>query len=224
MFFKIEFCFYCALFGVLCLFWVERVSAQAHPPFVGVDFQGLACEGFSGGYGPFDYLLRSRYSKELKLVEDYHFTREVESLNKGSTNMRPYPDIEYTLRAWPNHHRALNAMARLEERKRAKRRGNPIPAECWFQRAINFSPKDATSKMLFGNYLSRFGRDNDAEEMYRAALVISPADLEIRYNLALLLVRQGRFEEAREQAKVAYRGGYPLPGLRRKLEEAGYWP
>ena len=46
--------------------------------------------------------------------------------------------------------------------------------------------------------------------------------LEINHFLAVVLMQQEQFEEAREHARRAYSLGYPLPGLRDKLKAAGY--
>ena len=46
---------------------------------------------------------------------------------------------------------------------------------------------------------------------------------EIHYNLGLVLLKLGQPQVAREHGKEAYRLGYPLPGLKRKLERAGVW-
>jgi tetratricopeptide (TPR) repeat protein len=46
--------------------------------------------------------------------------------------------------------------------------------------------------------------------------------LEINHFLAVVLMQQQQFEEAREHARRAYALGYPMPGLRDKLKAAGY--
>ena len=55
-------------------------------------------------FGPFDY--RTATKDKLKLVESYHFTPKVESLIGGQSGTLG-ADIDYTLRAFPNHPRAL---------------------------------------------------------------------------------------------------------------------
>lgn len=46
---------------------------------------------------------------------------------------------------------------------------------------------------------------------------------EIHYNLGLILLKLSQPQLAVEHAKKAYAGGYPLPGLRNKLQRAGVW-
>ena len=44
---------------------------------------------------------------------------------------------------------------------------------------------------------------------------------EINYNLGLVLLELGELDEAERRAQLAYGLGYPLQGLRRKLERLG---
>tara|TARA_R100000005_G_scaffold87841_1_gene57276 strand:- start:1682 stop:2338 length:657 start_codon:yes stop_codon:yes gene_type:complete len=201
------------------------VQSETHPPFVGEDLSGVSCTGFSGGgYGPYDYMLRGRYSEQLRTVETYHFTTEVESLTRGKSTMSPYGDLAYTLRAWPNHHRALNSMSRYQFQVNRKRQGSEIPAECWFQRAIHYSPNDATTMMLYGMYLHRAGKLAMAKSQYKAALAIDSENIEANYNYGLLLVKLKEYSAAKRHAKKAYDAGFPLPGLRNQLAKVGQWP
>lgn len=192
--------------------------------FVGNAFNGVPCRGAAQGYGPFDYTERSRYKSELHLVEMRHFTPEVEALVKGSTTTLPYGDLAYTIRAWPNHHRALNAIARYHLRLKREKKTIPIPAECWFQRAINYSPNDATTYMLYGMYLHNSKKLKQADANYQTALKLDPNNIQTHYNYGLLLVVQKKFSEAKKHAEIAYAQSYPLQGLRNKLKAAGQWP
>src|SRR6266513_2811729 len=73
---------------------------------------------FQNAYGPFDY--RTATQAQKVLVESNHFTRPVETLQSGLTGT-PGHDIGYTLRAFPNHPRALLAMVRLAQRDKTKK-------------------------------------------------------------------------------------------------------
>jgi hypothetical protein len=44
---------------------------------------------------------------------------------------------------------------------------------------------------------------------------------EICYNLGLLSLELGEIDDAEKYAKLAYEQGFPLPGLRKKLQELG---
>jgi tetratricopeptide (TPR) repeat protein len=128
------------------------------------------------------------------------------------------------LRAFPNHHRALYLIGEYQLRtKRSPPPNANYSAECYFERAIAFRPADGAVRMIYGGFLHRKGDLQAALAQYRAALARLPDFPELHYNLGLLLVDLKDYEGAWEHAAIAYRGGYPLPGLRNKLQAAGHW-
>lgn len=179
-----------------------------------------ACGSLENAYGPFDYRDPVARRDNLPIVERHHFTTDVELLKAGSTGYVA-TDLDYTLRAFPNHHRALNSMSKLAL-SGGSMAGANYPAECYFDRAIRWRPDDETVRMIYGNYLAKRGKTEAAVLEYQRALEIAPNSPEVHYNLGLVYVQAGDFAKAREHAKVAYAGGYPLPGLRNKLRRAGY--
>lgn len=212
---------------LLLIYHAPQVAfASGGAPWVGYSFSEAPCQGKPTGYGPYDYLQRNKLADKLRLVEQAHFDRNVESLSAGAKgrNISPLPDLDYTLRAFPNHHRALNTAIRYDLRNPPKGL-RPIlsPAECYLQRAINFSPKDATSYMLYGILLHRTNNYVNALEQYEKAKKLAPQNGQILYNLSLLLVDLERYEEARSYAKKIYARGFPLQGLKNQLKSAGYW-
>ena len=48
-------------------------------------------------------------------------------------------------------------------------------------------------------------------------------DANIHYNLGLALIEVGRVDDALMHAQLAYKAGFPLPGLREKLKRMGKW-
>ena len=98
--------------------------------------------GVANAYGPFDYTNPTHFRENLPIVETYHFTMEVETLQAGATGTHPGGDLDYTLRAFPNHHRALYAMGRyqLMHEDMVIAPEARWTADCYFQRAIAFRP------------------------------------------------------------------------------------
>lgn len=181
------------------------------------------CGSLENSYGPFDYR-NSAFVKNLYLVESAHFTSNVETLESGSTAAMPGHDLDYTLRAFPNHHRALNSMANYQIRFP----GSVPPeashtAECYFERALRFTPDDATVRMLRGIYYAKIGKNQKALDDYKYTLEKSPNSSQIHYNIGLLYVKLKNFKLARMHAKRAYELGFPLPGLRDQLKRSGEW-
>jgi len=180
------------------------------------------CGSLDNAYGPFDYRERtSTRQKELELVERFHFSAEVESLRIGKSQRNPIGDLDYTLRAFPNHYRALNTISKYQLRG-GRYWPNPSvqSADCYFRRAIAFAAQDGVTHMLYGNYLAKKGDVDGAHTQYDEALKINPTDAELNYNVGLFFLNRGDLERAKQYAKVAYDGGYPLKGLQKMIEAA----
>lgn len=183
---------------------------------------GNYCGPLSGGhYGPFDYRLRGTFN--LDVVERAHFTPEIEAGIKGNTSYLGQ-DLNYTLRAVPNHPRALSTLVQLAVRKKTLKIDHMMyPVECYFDRALRFAPDDGTVKAIYGNYLHSVGRSNEALKMLQDAANLLPQDPTINYNLGLVYFARKDYAAAMRHARVAYDLGFPLPGLKNKLTKAGKW-
>lgn len=161
--------------------------------------------------------------KGLAIVEKFHFTPNIERLIPGESALLG-GDIDYTLRHFPNHHRALAAMAKLGLRdKTAKPNGTTYSIVCYFDRAIGFKPNDAKVRMIYGSYLMANHQFDQAMEQMQEAARLSPDNPAINYNLGLMYVKKNDYAQARVYAKKAYDLGFPLPGLKNKLRAVGQW-
>ncbi|MYM89521.1 tetratricopeptide repeat protein [Rugamonas sp. FT82W] len=159
----------------------------------------------------------------LTVVEQYHFTPEVERLVRGASGSLG-ADIGYTLEHFPNHHRALAAMSKLALRdKNRKPYGAHYSIDCYFDRALRFRPDDARVHALFGGYLLGLGQSDAALEQLKEAVRLEPGNATTHYNLGLLYFKRKDYEQARASARTAYGLGFPLPGLRNQLSAAGQW-
>jgi tetratricopeptide (TPR) repeat protein len=159
----------------------------------------------------------------LAVVEQYHFTPGVEALANGVSGPLG-GDIGYTLDHFPNHHRALAAMTRLALRdKNRKPNGAHYTIDCYFERAVNFRPKDVKVRSLFGSYLLALGQTGAALDQLEQAATLEPENPTAHYNLGLLFFKTKQYDKARASAEKAYGMGFPLPGLKNKLVAAGQW-
>lgn len=179
------------------------------------------CGNLANAVGPSDYRAPDR--PLLHVVETYHFTPEIERLVRGATGQIE-DDLSYTLRAFPNHHRALLSMANLGlKRKTEKFTHSPYSIPCWFERAIRFQPEDGNVRLIWGYYLSKRGRHAAAISAMREGMKLGAENANAHYNLGLMLFETKDYEGALEQAKIASQRGFQFDGLKRKLVQAGKW-
>lgn len=192
------------------------------------NLKAQGCGSLKNAYGPFDY--NTAYGrKHWEIVESHHFTESVRTLKHGSTGKIPN-DLDYTLRAFPNQPAALYDMAIYQLQHGYPPAGTHdttgyYSAACYFKRAMAFAPKDGVVRMVYAIYLQRQDKDKIALKLYQQAeKLIPPARAgELHYDMGLLYFKMKDYEKAREEAKNAYSGGYPLPGLRNQLKAAGQW-
>lgn len=181
------------------------------------------CGDLKNAYGPFDYRRRGEFAQNLYLVEMAHFTPEVEKLISGNTGTIG-GDLDYTLRAFPNHARALSSMARYALKSKSPKAGDlRWTFECYFYRAISFQPDDPAPRSIYGAYLLRKGRTNDALEQLSEAVALAPDDPSANYNLGLGYFEKKDYDQAKLYAKKAYALGFPLQGLKTKLTSVKKW-
>src|SRR5690606_4394679 len=132
-------------------------------------------------------------------------------------------DISYTLRAFPNHPRALNAMANLARREQSiKPKGSDYTLDCWFQRALAFAPNDPNVHGVYGVQLLKDAKPKEALAQFRKAEANGPNG-NLYYNMGLAYFELKDYAQARNYAKKAYARGFNLPGLKQKLQQVGAW-
>lgn len=196
------------------LMWITLVLCNG--PVYAVN---ALCTDTKNGYGPYDYSSRDDRDTKLAIVEQYHFDSNVENLVRGISSS-VNGDLNYTLRAFPNHHRALMAMVNYKLLHPAPPESTDA-AECYLTRAITFKPKDPVVRLIYGVYYQRSGKLDKALEQMNEAYALDPDSANISYNLGLLYFEKKDLDKAEQYAKQAYDMGFPLKGLRQKLVKAG---
>lgn len=200
----------CAVLSCLLASWAcaQQLDPECGNPFV-------------SAVGPFDY--RIEQGANRKIVEDYHFAPRVESLISGQSGSLG-GDIDYTLRAFPNHHRALVSMMNLGGRLKSERPvGSQFSVECYFKRAITFRPDDHVARMLYAKYLSSTARKLEATRQLEYTTEQTKDNGFAQFNVGLLYMEMGEFEKALAQAHAAQRLGFEGSKLRERLMAAGKW-
>jgi hypothetical protein len=205
----------CAIVGGLACLVMGPAAAQM-PGDCGNPF-----ENNFGSVGPFDY--RTATAGAKRLVEMFHFTTNVETLQSG--NSGPLGgELDYTLRVFPNHARALMSMIRLGQRdKTIKPQGAHYTVECYVERAVEFKPDDTAIRQLRGIYYSMHRNYDKAIADFQLVIEQQPDNANAHYNLGLAYFEIGNYEGAVAEAKRANALGFPLAGLRNKLKAKAKW-
>lgn len=189
------------------------------------------CGSLQNAVGPFDYReaaeerakgnLNQAGAAALIGIEQRFFTEDVEVLRDGNSARA----IDSTLRAFPNHPRALWAAVRAERRNGEPKYGDPnrLSVSCYIHRALQLAPDDGLVWMLWGVFLHQHEQYHSAITKYRKALELGVESAELNYNLGLALLKVDDVQGALEQARIAYAQNYPLGGLKRKLIKLGVW-
>lgn len=186
------------------------------------------CPTLSHGYGPYDY--RTITKAQIVLVEGAHFFPNVENLRDGTPHPnRGYPivpggEIDYTLRAFPNHHRALMSLSRLSVRDNSDRpKGVKASVDCYFKIAMEFRPDDSYVPLIYGIHLSKKGKVAEALTYFDKAKALGDESASLHYNLGLAYFQIKRYDDALDAAHKAYAAGFPLDGLKNMLVRIGKW-
>lgn len=183
---------------------------------------GLTAEESGTDFGPFDY--RSAPHEKLKMVHKFHFSSNVENLRGGQSGAIIGTDIDFTLRYFPNHIRALNSMVKLAQREKTDQpKGSRYPVDCWFDRAVRFKADDMQVAILYGFWLLKKGEKTLAMEQFDKVNGAENRTINITYNLGLGYFEAKEYDKALAAAHEAYAAGYSFPGLRNKLQKAGQW-
>ena len=209
------------------VFYSLAAVAGASNEYGDVDAIGCGEIYNTGHYGPYDYTNYVHYTVNLPEVESHHFNTSVESLMGGMSSFKAINDLDYTLRAFPNHHRALAAVSnyafQVDYSDAEVIEGGMPSIECYFKRAVEFKPDDSIVRLIYGSFLHRKGQFELAKMQYSKALEIDPASAEAHYNLGLYYHDSGDLSMAVQHGRKAYELGYPLQGLKNKLIKKGVW-
>ncbi len=116
------------------------------------------------------------------------------------------------------------AMANLSIREKKERPTDAtFTVPCYFERAIRFAPDDGNVRMVYGTYLFKIGRKEEALKELETAESMSVDSGNFHYNIGLIYFDMKNYEKALSHAHRAYELGYQLPGLKRKLQDVGKW-
>lgn len=211
--FTISFNHFVLFLLVLCAgaMWATQARAQV---------DSNTCGPITNHYGPFDYRTQKG---SLKIVEESHFTPEVEALIRGKSGYLD-SDIAYTLHTSPNHHRALISLTRLAERLKTTQPAHLVrPVECYFERAIRFRADDTVVRILYAQFLTKGGRKEEALYQLDTAVIYAKDKAFSHYNIGLAYFDMGQFDKALAQAHTATALGFDRTALADQLKSVNKW-
>jgi len=161
--------------------------------------------------------------KLLSTVEGGHFQPQVEDLIQPMFDSFG-ADLDYTLHAYPNHHRALLTLIRLGERERTDEpKGTRYTIDCYLRRAIRWRADDLIARMIYAQYLIKKNRLQDARAQLGYVGTQAGDNPFTHFNLGLSYFDMKAYGEALEQAHLAAALGMENAKLKNKLIEAGQW-
>jgi len=213
------------LCGAICLGVALQLAVYA-PSFAQEVPGGCGVLKVGHDYRPDRYKPNSTFPTQRSLanmVEGKHFTPRVEALIKGESTYLA-GDISYTLNAFPNHPRALMAMAALAEKEKTTTPAHSgYSVECWFRRAAQFAPDDPMVRMLFSRYLAKTNRLTEADEQLAVAASLAGDNPLTQNNVGLIYFDMKNYEKALIHAHKAYQLGLRIPTLPDRLKSVGKW-
>lgn len=157
-------------------------------------------------------------SKLLENVEKYHLNQGIDKVRQGKYEYA-WSEFAFMLHYFPNHPKALELIGDLSIQMET-----PDQARRYFETAVRLYPNQAETHALFGVFLHRLGQYQQAIESYQRAIALNDKVIDYHYNLGLAYFAQKDYQNALEQATIAYNKGYPLPGLKDKLKAVDAWP
>lgn len=179
------------------------------------------CGYLANAYGPFDY--RKERGRALGIVDFAHFNSDVRNLRHGQSGSLG-GDLDYVLRASPNHHQALSTIAEWGVRLKTRQPpGLKRSIDCYFERGSRFQPDDLVVRMLYASFLQRMDQKADALQILVPLEQLDGLEAYTHQNLGMLLMDLDEPERALVQAWKARKMGWIRPGLKERLERAGKW-
>jgi len=160
-------------------------------------------------------------ARDLRYHEYYHIVPAQKALSSGDLKWDVMNNLHFVLHKVPNDHRALALLIKWD--KAGGRDPDYKSPACYLTWANQFAPNDVFVLSYGGLYFYQHRDPVRAREWWEQALSLDPASVDVHYNLGLLAFDESKFSEARTHAQIAYAAGYPLPGLREKLQKAGQW-
>ena len=187
----------------------------------------VECGSLENHFGPWDYYDPANHRANaaqsegrIGIVTGAHLSNSMLRLDRGKTALQIREDLDYTLRAIPNHPRALDLASRFSHQRstsesfRQRQKNLKLSVECYFDRAFRLSHNNPETWKLYGIHNHRIGNYEKAVSSYKKALELGSNTADVNYNIGLSYFEAGDYSNAKLYATKAYDGGFPLQGLK----------
>lgn len=215
-----------AMFG-LCLALAWSWPALARVESGSIDCGSVVRDAAGPDSGPYDY--RTAPPDKRRQVEKSYFQPLSQPLGAPpqagrESREKIAADLDAMLELFPNHPRALMAMADLARQENTDHpRGSRYSMGCWYDRAVRFAPSDVQVRLAYGYWLAKQGERAAATEQLDKVSAEAQESETLSYNLGLAYCEAREYDKALKAAHRAYALGHTLPGLRNRLISAGKW-
>lgn len=188
-----------------------------------------------GAAGPYDYLDQDPQNLwHIRDVNANHLIHIKPDLAGGRVN-HALGQIHYILIRIPNHYEAFQWLGKIatkypgreydpDQIGAGEELAFPPTVECYYDRAFRYRPNDSNLRLLFAIHYHITDQLDKAIEQYKIAESMRENSPDIQYNLGLAYFDRKEYDLSAVHAQRAYALGYPLPGLRNKLQAVGEWP
>jgi tetratricopeptide (TPR) repeat protein len=95
--------------------------------------------------------------------------------------------------------------------------------DCYFDRAIRFTPDDVIVRMLFARHLGNLRNVSAARSQLEHATTLAGDNGLTHFNIGMTYFDLGLYPEALARAHAAREHGFPRPELEARLREKGQW-
>jgi len=173
----------------------------------------------TGHNGHNGWLIRDIFRAHIKPAIEAMYTRNGQGIGGSASG-----NLDYALKRIPNDPRSLKAIIDYYFIIKTKPRHSHLvrAPECYLKKAMMFVPGDPVPIFLYGYYMFKKNRYKLAIKWYKRGLEKEPESSEGNYNLGLLYFNIKQYNYAKHYAEIAYKLGFPLPGLKNKLKMKGY--
>lgn len=159
----------------------------------------------------------SQSTTMLENTEKYHLQQALHKLEQQELE-HAWSELAFVLHYYPNHPRALTLLSELSVKME-----QPARAARYFERALQLYPEDAPTYGLYGEFLMRNAKYNEAVAQFKKAILLDNRTANYHYQLSLAYLALQNYAQANKEAQLAQFKGHDIAPLKNKLLSVDAW-